>query len=127
MGTVTEIYDHLRLLFARIGVPHCHKCGREIKSQTIDMMLETVLALPANTRLAILAPIARGKKGEFQKEFRKLLKEGYVRVRVDGDIRELAEEIVLDKNRRHDIDVVIDRLIVKEGIRKYIRRRHARD
>ncbi|MBU2054538.1 MAG: excinuclease ABC subunit UvrA [Proteobacteria bacterium] len=121
VGTVTEIYDHLRLLFARIGVPHCHKCGREIKSQTIDMMLETVLALPANTRLAILAPIARGKKGEFQKELRKLLKEGYVRVRVDGDIRELAEEIVLDKNRRHDIDVVIDRLIMKEGVRKRLR------
>ena len=121
VGTATEIYDHLRLLFARIGVPHCYKCGREIKSQTIDMMLETILTYPANSRLTILAPLARGKKGEFQKEFRKLLKEGYVRVRVDGEVRELAEEIALDKNRRHDIDVVIDRLIVKEGIRKRLR------
>ena len=121
VGTVTEIYDHLRLLFARIGVPHCYKCGREIKSQTIDMMLETILTYPANSRLTILAPLARGKKGEFQKEFKKLLKEGYVRVRVDGEVRELAEEIALDKNRRHDIDVVIDRLIVKEGIRKRLR------
>jgi len=121
VGTVTEIYDHLRLLFARIGVPHCHRCGREIKSQTIDTMLETILALPANARLAIMAPLARGKKGEFQKEFRKLLKEGYVRVRVDGEIHELAEDIPLDKNRRHDIDVVIDRLIVKDGIRKRLR------
>ena len=84
VGTVTEIYDHLRLLFARIGVPHCYKCGREIKSQTIDMMLETILAYPPNSRLTILAPLARGKKGEFQKELKKLLKEGYVRVRVDG-------------------------------------------
>ncbi|MBU2026161.1 MAG: excinuclease ABC subunit UvrA [Proteobacteria bacterium] len=121
VGTVTEIYDHLRLLFARIGVPHCYKCGREIKSQTIDMMLETILTYPANSRLTILAPLARGKKGEFQKEFKKLLKEGYVRVRVDGEVRELVEEIALDKNRRHDIDVVIDRLIVKEGIRKRLR------
>ncbi|MCX5838784.1 MAG: excinuclease ABC subunit UvrA, partial [Deltaproteobacteria bacterium] len=121
VGTVTEIYDHLRLLFARIGVPHCFKCGKEIKSQTIDMMLETILAYPPNTRVTILAPIARGKKGEFQKELKKLLKEGYVRVRVDGEVRELAEEITLDKNRRHDIDVVIDRLVIKEGIRKRLR------
>jgi excinuclease ABC subunit A len=121
VGTVTEIYDHLRLLFARIGVPHCFKCGKEIKSQTIDMMLETILAYPPNARVTILAPIARGKKGEFQKELKKLLKEGYVRVRVDGEVRELAEEITLDKNKRHDIDVVIDRLVVKEGIRKRLR------
>ncbi len=121
VGTVTEIYDYLRLLFARIGVPHCTRCGREIQSQTIDTMLETILAWPVNTRLTILAPLARGRKGEFQKEFRKLLKEGYVRVRVDGEIRELAEEIPLDKNKRHDIDVVIDRLIVKEGVRKRLR------
>ena len=121
VGTVTEIYDYLRLLFARIGVPHCHLCGKEIKSQSIDAMLETLLAYPTNARLTIMAPLARGKKGEFQKELKKLLKEGYVRVRVDGDLRELAEEIVLDKNKRHDIDVVIDRLIVKEGIRKRLR------
>jgi excinuclease ABC subunit A len=121
VGTVTEIYDYLRLLFARIGVPHCHKCGKEIRSQSIDAMLETILAYPVNARLTIMAPLARGKKGEFQKELKKLLKEGYVRVRVDGEIRDLAEEIVLDKNKRHDIDVVIDRLIVKEGIRKRLR------
>ena len=121
VGTVTEIYDYLRLLFARIGVPHCHLCGKEIKSQSIDTMLETLLAYPTNARLTIMAPLARGKKGEFQKELRKLLKEGYVRVRVDGDLRELAEEIILDKNKRHDIDVVIDRLIIKEGIRKRLR------
>ncbi|MCE5282705.1 MAG: excinuclease ABC subunit UvrA [Deltaproteobacteria bacterium] len=121
VGTVTEIYDYLRLLFARIGVPHCHKCGREIRSQSIDTMLETILAWSVNTRLTIMAPLARGKKGEFQKELKRLLKEGYVRVRIDGDLRELAEEIVLDKNKRHDIDVVIDRLIIKEGIRKRLR------
>jgi excinuclease ABC subunit A len=118
---VTEIYDYLRLLFARIGVPHCHLCGKVIRSQSIDTMLETLLAYPVNARLTIMAPLARGKKGEFQKELRKLLKEGYVRVRVDGDLRELAEEIVLDKNKRHDIDVVIDRVIIKEGIRKRLR------
>jgi excinuclease ABC subunit A len=121
VGTVTEIYDHLRLLFARIGVPHCFKCGKEIRSQTIDMMLETILAYPPNARVTILAPIARGKKGEFQKELKKLLKEGYVRVRVDGEVRELADEITIDKNKRHDIDVVIDRLVIKEGIRKRLR------
>jgi excinuclease ABC subunit A len=121
VGTVTEIYDYLRLLFARVGTPHCHKCGKEIKSQTIDMMLETILSYPPNSRLTILSPIARGKKGEFQKELLKLLKEGYVRVRVDGEVRELAEGIALDKNKRHDIDVVIDRLVVKEGIRKRLR------
>ena len=121
VGTVTEIYDHLRLLFARIGVPHCTKCGKEIQSQTIDMMLETILAYPPNARVTILAPIARGKKGEFQKELKTLLKKGFVRVRVDGEVRELAEEISLDKNKRHDIDVVIDRLVIKEGIRKRLR------
>lgn len=121
VGTVTEIYDYLRLLFARIGVPHCHRCGKEIRSQSIDTMLETILAWPDHTRVTILAPLARGKKGEFQKELKKLLKEGYVRVRVDGEVRELAEEISLDRNKRHDIDVVIDRLIVKEGIRKRLR------
>ena len=121
VGTVTEIYDHLRLLFARIGVPHCTKCGKEIQSQTIDMMLETILAYPPNARVTILAPIARGKKGEFQKELKTLLKKGYVRVRVDGEVRELAEEISIDKNKRHDVDVVIDRLVIKEGIRKRLR------
>ncbi|MDO9585847.1 MAG: excinuclease ABC subunit UvrA [Syntrophales bacterium] len=121
VGTVTEIYDYLRLLFARIGVPHCYKCGREIKSQTIDMMVEGILAYPSNTKISILAPVVRGKKGEFQKELKRLQKEGFVRVRIDGEQRELGEEIALDKNKRHDIDVVVDRLIVREGIRKRLR------
>jgi excinuclease ABC subunit A len=121
VGTVTEIYDYLRLLFARIGLPHCPQCGREIQSQTIDMMVETILNFPEKTRLAILAPMVRGKKGEFQKELKKLLKDGFVRVVIDGEPRELAEDIALDKNRRHDIDVVIDRLIIRDGIRKRLR------
>ncbi|SEM47302.1 Excinuclease ABC subunit A [Syntrophus gentianae] len=121
VGTVTEIYDYLRLLFARIGIPHCTVCGREIRSQKIDTMVETVLNLPEKTRLIVLAPIVRGKKGEFQKEFKKLQREGYVRVRIDGEIRELEEEIRLDKKRRHDIDVVVDRLVLREGIRQRLR------
>jgi excinuclease ABC subunit A len=121
VGTITEIYDYLRLLFARIGTPHCYQCGREIKSQTIDMMLEAVLAYQEKTKITLLAPIVRGKKGEFQKEFKKLLKEGYLRVRVDGETRELTDEISLDKNKRHDIDVVVDRIMMKDGIRKRLR------
>jgi len=121
VGTITEIYDYLRLLFARIGTPHCYQCGREIKSQTIDAMLESVLAYPEKTKITLLAPIVRGKKGEFHKEFKKLLKEGYLRVRIDGETRELTDEIVLDKNKRHDIDVVVDRIIMKNGIRKRLR------
>ena len=121
VGTVTEIYDYLRLLYARIGVPHCYQCGREIHSQTIDMMVDSILGMPEKTRISILSPIARGKKGEFQKELRKLQKEGFVRVRIDGQPRELGEDIPLDKNKRHDIDVVIDRLIIKEGIRSRLR------
>ncbi len=121
VGTVTEIYDYLRLLFSRIGVPHCHQCGREIMSQTIDMMVEAILALPEKTRISILAPVIRGKKGEFQKELKKLQKEGFVRIRVDGEIRELGDEITLEKNKRHEIDVVVDRLLIKEGIRKRVR------
>jgi excinuclease ABC subunit A len=121
VGTVTEIYDYLRLLFARIGVPHCYRCGREIRSQTIDMMVDSVLALPEKTRMSILAPVVRGKKGEYQKELKKYQKEGFVRARIDGEIRDLGEEIVLDRNKRHEIDVVVDRLIIKEGIRKRLR------
>lgn len=121
VGTVTEIYDYLRLLFARIGVPHCPVCGREIRSQTIDMMVDSVLNLPTATRVNILSPIARGKKGEYQREFKKLLRDGFVRVRVDGEMRDLSEEIVLDKNKKHDIDVVVDRLVLKEGIRQRLR------
>ncbi len=121
VGTVTEIYDYFRLLYAGIGVCHCCNCGREIKSQTIDSIVGSILALPVNTRFSILAPLVRGKKGEFQKEIKKLQKEGFVRVRVDGEIRELAEEIILDKKKRHDIDLVVDRLVMKEGVRKRLR------
>jgi len=121
VGTVTEIYDYLRLLYARIGIPHCYQCGREIRSQTIDMMVDAILAFPEKTKFNILAPIVRGKKGEFHKELKKLLKDGFVRIRVDGEIRELAEDIFLDKQKRHDIEVLVDRLILKEGIRKRLR------
>lgn len=121
VGTVTEIYDYFRLLYAGIGVCHCHRCGREIKSQTIDSIVGSILALPENTRFSILSPLTRGKKGEFQKELKKLQKEGFVRVRIDGEIRELAEEIALEKNKRHDIDLVVDRLVMKEGVRKRLR------
>ncbi|MHB8829415.1 MAG: excinuclease ABC subunit UvrA [Syntrophales bacterium] len=121
VGTVTEIYDYLRLLFARAGIPHCPKCGREIKAQTIDAMLEAILSYPANARVTISAPLVRGRKGEFQKEFKKLLKDGYTRVRVDGELKELADEIALDKNHKHDIDVIIDRIVVKEGVRGRLR------
>ncbi|MCX7981811.1 MAG: excinuclease ABC subunit UvrA [Syntrophales bacterium] len=121
VGTVTEIYDYLRLLFARIGIPHCPICNRIIKSQTIDTMVESVLSLSSGTRIHILSPIARGKKGEFQREFKKLLKEGFVRVRVDGEMRDLSDEIILDKNKKHDIEVVVDRLVIKDGIRQRLR------
>lgn len=121
VGTVTEIYDYLRLLYARIGIPHCYQCGKEIRSQTIDMMLDSILSFPEKTKISILAPIARGKKGEFQKELKKLQKDGFVRVRIDGELRELGDDIALDKNKRHNIDVVVDRLFVKEGIRRRLR------
>src|SRR5664280_814670 len=121
VGTVTEIYDYFRLLYAGIGVCHCYRCGREIKSQTIDSILESVLSLPANTSFSIMAPLVRGKKGEFQKELKKLQKEGFARVRIDGDVKDLAEEIILEKNKRHDIDLVVDRLVLKEGVRKRLR------
>ncbi|HPK53778.1 MAG TPA: excinuclease ABC subunit UvrA [Smithellaceae bacterium] len=121
VGTVTEIYDYFRLLFAGIGICHCFQCGREINSQTIDSIVESIIALPENTRFSVLAPLVRGKKGEFQKEIKKLQKEGFVRVRIDGETRELADEISLEKNKRHDIDLVVDRLILKEGVRKRLR------
>lgn len=118
VGTVTEIHDYLRLLFARIGRPHCPQCGREIKSQTIQQMVDQLIALPAGTKLFIYAPIIRGRKGEYRKEFDHLRRSGYVRVKVDGQIRDLSEEIVLDKNKKHTIEVLIDRLIVKEKVEK---------
>jgi len=121
VGTITEIYDYLRLLYARVGVPHCYKCGREITSQTVESMVDRVLLLPEKAKINILSSIARGKKGEYQKELRKLQKEGFARVKIDGETRDLSEKIVLDKNKRHDIDVVVDRLVIKEGIERRLR------
>ena len=118
VGTVTEIYDYFRLLYARIGVPHCPKCGRAIEKQTIDQMVDSVMGLPERTRIQILAPVVRGRKGEHQKLFEKAKKSGYVRVIVDGNMYELSEEIPMDKNIKHNIDIVVDRLVVKPGIEK---------
>ena len=117
VGTVTEIYDYLRLLFARVGVPHCPVCGREIRQQTVDQIVDKVMELEEGTRIQIMAPIARGKKGEYVKELEKAKRSGYVRVRVDGSIYDLSEEIKLDKNLKHNIEIVVDRLVVKEDIK----------
>ena len=121
VGTVTEIYDYLRLLFARVGIPHCYNCGKRIEAQTVDMMAEKVQSLPEGTKINVMSPIARGKKGEFQKELKRLRKDGFARVRVDGSTRDLGEDIALARNKRHDIDVVIDRLIISTGIGKRLR------
>ena len=118
VGTVTEIYDYFRLLYACIGIPHCPKCGRAIEKQTIDQMVDAVMKLPERTRIQILAPVVRGRKGEHQKLFEKAKKSGYVRVIVDGNMYELSEEIPMDKNIKHNIDIVVDRLVVKPGIEK---------
>ena len=118
VGTVTEIYDYFRLLYARIGIPHCPKCGREIKKQTVDLMVDQILSLPERTKIQLLAPVVRGRKGEHQKLFEKAKKSGYVRVQVDGNIYELTEEIKLEKNKKHNIEIVVDRLVVKDGIEK---------
>lgn len=116
VGTVTEIYDYLRLLYARIGIPHCPVCGREIRQQTVDQMVDKIMELPQRTKIQILAPIVRGKKGTHQKEFERAKKSGYVRVRVDGNLYELSEEIALEKNKKHNIEIVVDRLVVREDI-----------
>ena len=118
VGTVTEIYDYFRLLYARIGIPHCPKCGKEIKKQTVDQMTDQIMELPEGTKIQLLAPVVRGRKGTHAKLFEKAKKSGYVRVRVDGSMYELTEEIVLDKNIKHNIEIVVDRLIVREGIEK---------
>ncbi|MCM1308794.1 MAG: excinuclease ABC subunit UvrA [Butyrivibrio sp.] len=118
VGTVTEIYDYLRLLYARIGVPHCPKCGREIRRQTIDQMVDQLMLLPERTKFQLLAPVVRGRKGEHQKIFDNARKSGYVRVRVDGNLYELSEEIKLEKNIKHNIEVVVDRLVIKPGIER---------
>jgi len=116
VGTVTEIYDYLRLLFARVGRVHCHGCGKEIASQTVEQMVDQVLALPEKSRLLILAPIVRGRKGEYRKELKQLQADGFVRVRIDGQMHELGEAIELDKNKKHTLEVVVDRIVVKEGV-----------
>ena len=116
VGTVTEIYDYLRLLWARVGVPHCPKCGREIRQQTIDQIVDRILALPEGTRIQLLAPVIRGRKGEHVKVFEDAKKSGYVRARVDGSLYELSEEIKLEKNKKHNIEIIIDRLVIKDGI-----------
>ncbi|HEZ7986076.1 MAG TPA: excinuclease ABC subunit UvrA [Ruminococcus sp.] len=120
VGTVTEIYDYLRLLYARIGVPHCPVCGREISQQSIDQIVDTILTLPEGTRIQLLAPIARGRKGEYKKELESARKGGFVRVRADGIMYELSEEIKLDKNKKHNIEIVVDRIIIKDGIESRI-------
>ena len=116
VGTVTEIYDYLRLLWARVGTPHCPKCGKEIKQQTIDQIIDQVMALPEATRIQVMAPVIRGKKGEHQKIFEDARRSGYVRVRADGSIYDLTEEIKLDKNKKHNIEVVVDRLVIRADI-----------
>ena len=117
VGTVTEVYDFLRLLFSSIGQPHCHQCGAPITRQSVDQIIFGVAELPEGERVMILAPIVRGRKGEFKKELEKLHKDGFIRARIDGEIRQLDEEIVLDKRRNHTIEVVVDRLLMKEGVR----------
>lgn len=118
VGTVTEIYDYFRLLYARIGIPHCPKCGKEIRKQTVDEMVDQIMELPGRTKIQLLAPVVRGRKGTHAKLFERAKKSGYVRVRVDGNLYELSEEIVLDKNIKHNVDIIVDRLVVREGIEK---------
>ena len=118
VGTVTEIYDYMRLLYARIGIPHCPRCGREIHRQTIDQMVDQIMAMPERTKIQLLAPVVRGRKGEHVKVLEHARKGGYVRVRIDGSLYELSEEIKLDKNIKHNIEIVVDRLVVKPGIEK---------
>ena len=118
VGTVTEIYDYMRLLYARVGIPHCPKCGKEIRKQTVDQMVDQLMALPERTRLQLLAPVVRGRKGEHVKILDQARKSGYVRVRIDGNLYELSEEIKLEKNIKHNIEIVVDRLVVRPGIEK---------
>ncbi|MFQ7249093.1 MAG: ABC-ATPase UvrA, partial [Ruminococcus sp.] len=118
VGTVTEIYDYFRLLYARIGIPHCPKCGKVIAKQTVDQMVDQIMALPERTRIQLLAPVVRGRKGRHEKVLEQAKKSGYVRVSVDGSLYDLSEEIALDKNIKHNISIVVDRLAVKPGIEK---------
>ncbi len=118
VGTVTEIYDYFRLLYARVGIPHCPKCGREISKQTVDQMVDQIMAMPERTKIQLLAPVVRGRKGTHAKLLERAKKNGYVRVRIDGNLYELSEEINLEKNIKHNIEIIVDRLVVKEGIEK---------
>ena len=118
VGTVTEIYDYFRLLYARVGIPHCPKCGREIRKQTVDQMVDQIMSMPQGTKIQLLAPVVRGRKGEHQKLLERAKRSGYVRVQVDGSVYELTEKIRLDKNKKHNIEIVVDRLVVKPGIEK---------
>ena len=118
VGTVTEIYDYMRLLYARIGIPHCPKCGREIRRQTVDQMVDQLMALPERTKIQLLAPVVRGRKGEHVKVLESARRSGYVRVRIDGNLYELSEDIKLEKNIKHNIEIVVDRLVIREGIEK---------
>ncbi|MCU0614998.1 MAG: excinuclease ABC subunit UvrA, partial [Desulfobacterales bacterium] len=117
VGTVTEIYDYLRLLFARIGTPHCYKCGKPITSQSIDQIVDRIMGLSQGNKIIILAPIVTDQKGGWEKRIKQLRKEGFARIRVDGKIFELEDMVSVDKNRKHTIEVVVDRLVIKEGIR----------
>src|SRR5258708_2780301 len=116
VGTITEVYDYLRLLYSSIGIPHCPVCGNEISRQTTEQILQHVLMLAPDTRLLVLAPVVRGRKGEFRKDLEKLTRQGFVKARIDGVIRGLDDEITLDKRKNHSIDVIVDRLVVKRGI-----------
>ena len=118
VGTVTEIYDYMRLLYARIGIPHCPKCGREIRKQTVDQMVDQIMTLPERTKIQLLAPMVRGRKGRHEKVLEQAKRSGYVRVMIDGNLHELSEEITLEKNIKHNIEIVVDRLVVKPGIEK---------
>ena len=118
VGTVTEIYDYLRLLYARAGVPHCPKCGKEIHKQTVDQMVDEIMKLPEGSKIQLLAPVVRGRKGEHIKVFESALKAGYVRVMVDGELHQLSDEIKLEKTKKHNIEIVVDRLVIKAGIER---------
>ena len=115
---MTEIYDYFRLLYARVGIPHCPKCGKPISKQTVDQMVDRLMQLEERTRIQLLAPIVRGRKGEHAKVFQNAKKSGYVRVRVDGNVYDLSEDIPMEKNKKHNIEIVVDRLVVKPGIEK---------
>ena len=118
VGTVTEVYDYFRLLYARVGIPHCPKCGKEIKKQSVDEMTDQIMSMPEGSRIQLLAPVVRGRKGTHVKLLERAKRSGYVRVRVDGNLYELSEEITLDKNIKHNIEIIVDRLIIKPGIEK---------